>query len=228
MSRKNIIAKTGGNMNHGIGTRHGKTSIVFLFLLAFVVLAGGGLFATDSHAYSRYNDGCQSCHGAFTGSTSPKGTVFPSGNKHEMHRASTAMGTACNLCHTSSDGRNPFLGSSDGLTGITGRGCAGCHNGNGLRAHHAANGVTVCSGCHSAGTMPSENTAPPYYGTTGTKANNACNPVAQANINENWSIGDFKGLDNDGDNLYDSNDPNCQTVTAGPLSVSPAGGPPGA
>ncbi|MFZ2225092.1 MAG: Ig domain-containing protein [Candidatus Deferrimicrobium sp.] len=43
-------------------------------------------------------------------------------------------------------------------------------------------------------------------------------------MNENWTSGDFLGLDNDGDNLYDASDPNCVSVVAGPMTVSPAGG----
>lgn len=225
MTRGKTIAGKSGSMNYSIGTCYGKAGIVFFFLLMFSMLAGGGLFSTDSHAYQRYNDGCQNCHGAFTGSTSPKGTVFPGGNKHTMHNGASNMDTDCNLCHTSGDNRNPFLKSSDGLPGITGLGCTGCHNGAGLRQHHRVTGASACSGCHASPEVaPPESTNPPYYGTTGTKANNACNPVAQANINENWSVGDFLGLDNDGDNLYDTNDPDCSSVTAGPLTVSPAGG----
>jgi hypothetical protein len=220
-----IVSSKGGNMNQGIGMRQGMAGIVFFLLLAFAALAGGGLFATDSHAYQRYNDGCQNCHGAFTDSSSPKGTVFGGGSKHEMHRSSSFMNTDCNLCHTTGDNRNPYTGSSDGVTGITGRGCTGCHNAAGLRNHHRTTGASSCS-CHgsSAEAAPAESTNPPYYGTTGTNANNACNPVATANLNENRSVGDFEGLDNDGDNLYDTNDPNCQTATPGPLTVSPAGG----
>ena len=212
-------------MIQGIGTRHGMAGILFFLLLAFAALAGGGLFATDSHAYQRYNDGCQNCHGAFTDSSSPKGTVFGGGSKHEMHRSSSFMNTDCNLCHTTGDNRNPYTGSSDGVTGITGRGCTGCHNAAGLRNHHRTTGASSCS-CHgsSAEAAPAESTNPPYYGTTGTRANNACNPVTTANLNENWSVGDFLGLDNDGDNQYDTNDPDCTSVTAGPLTVSPAGG----
>jgi hypothetical protein len=48
--------------------------------------------------------------------------------------------------------------------------------------------------------------------------------VATANLNENWSTGDFLGLDNDGDNLYDTSDPDCQSAIPGPMTVSPAGG----
>jgi hypothetical protein len=36
-----------------------------------------------------------------------------------------------------------------------------------------------------------------------TKAKNSGNTVQVANTNENWSVGDYMGLDNDGNNLYD-------------------------
>src|SRR5512138_2512141 len=55
--------------------------------------------------YSNPVDGtgyCSECHGDFRGTTSTKGTIFPAGSNHEMHRGtgSTAMGTACNLCQS--------------------------------------------------------------------------------------------------------------------------------
>jgi hypothetical protein len=50
---------------------------------------------------------------------------------------------------------------------------------------------------------------PPYYGTADTKVNNPSNLVPVANTNENWSIGDFFGLDNDGNNFYDAADFAC-------------------
>ncbi|HSR87388.1 MAG TPA: hypothetical protein VLL07_00420, partial [Pontiella sp.] len=93
--------------------------------------------------------------------------------------------------------------------------CSGCHEGLGLRAHHAANGITTCatSGCHdSDGPAPAEGTitAPSYYGLTALSyVDNPCNDVAASNTNENWTIGDFVGLDNDGDNLYDLADFDC-------------------
>ena len=216
-------------MNHIIGARHGKAGIAVFFLLAIATLAGGSLFATDSHAYQRYNGGastgCQTCHGTFTSSTSPKGTNFgAAGNKHDMHRNASFMGTACGLCHVVT-GDNPLMNSSAGSGTVVGVGCTGCHNGPGLRQHHRVTGASQCSGCHaSPETPPAESTNPPYYGTSATKANNACNPVATALLNENWTSGDFLGLDNDGDNLYDSSDPNCASVTAGPMTVTPAGG----
>lgn len=167
-----------------------------------------------SQAYPTYNSGCNNCHGAFTDSTSTKGTVFPSGDKHEMHRNSSNMATDCALCHSAGDGRDPFIGSSDGIGTVTGLGCAGCHVGSGLRKHHAFKGVTACysggSGCHGTGateTAPLENVSPPYYGKTPyTKCNNPGNTALVANTNENWSVGDFIGLDNDGNGLYDAAD----------------------
>jgi hypothetical protein len=162
-----------------------------------------------SQAYLRYNSGCQNCHGAFFDSTSPQGTVFPSDDKHEMHRNSNNMYTRCNLCHSSGDNDNPYIGSSNGIGGVGTLGCSGCHVGSGLRKHHAANGITACysggAGCHGTGpeTAPAENVSPPDYGTAYTKANNPGNTAPVTNTNENWSMGDFIGLDNDGNNLYD-------------------------
>src|SRR5512143_2697561 len=214
-------------MNQSIGTRHGMAHIIIFMLIAFAVHAGGGLFATDSQAFGTYAGGCSTanCHGAFKDSTSPKGTNFgAAGSKHTMHNGASFMATACGLCHTV-NGDSGSMTTSRGETGVVGHGCTGCHNAAGLRNHHRATGASSCS-CHgsSAEAAPAESTNPPYYGTSATKANNACNPVATANLNENWSVGDFEGLDNDGDNLYDSSDPNCQTATPGPLTVSPAGG----
>jgi hypothetical protein len=169
------------------------------------------------HTFQRYknnaeDDGsnCSECHGDFTKSTSPKSTVFPSGNKHEMHRHSSYMNSDCGLCHSDKDSHNPYLGSSDGASNNPGLGCNGCHLAEGLRAHHAAHDVAICAFCHSSdGPPPPENTIPPYYGTADTKVDSPCNGVAVANTNENWSVGDFLGLDNDGDTLYDMADFAC-------------------
>jgi hypothetical protein len=157
---------------------------------------------TPSRGYERYGD-CSSCHGAFTGGTSPQGTVFPNNDKHRMHRNSANMGTVCALCHRSDDNNDPFIGSSTGTANNPGLGCTGCHEATGLRKHHVITGADDCYQCHAEATPPTENVKPPYYGTVDTKANNAGNSVQVANTNENWSVGDFLGLDNDGNNLYD-------------------------
>lgn len=174
-----------------------------------------------SQGYERYSD-CSSCHGNFTGGTSPQGTIFPSNDKHRMHRDSANMYTECNLCHRSDDDDNPFIGSSDGTVNNPGIGCNGCHEAAGLRKHHTINGVgCYVIGCHNPETPPAENVKPQYYGTVDTKARNPGNEVQAANTNENWSVGDFLGLDNDGNNHYDLAD-----YAVGPyrlLSVSPEG-----
>lgn len=172
-------------------------SVVFLVLMV----------CNSSFAFERYNNGCMDCHGAFTDAISTKGSIFPDDSKHKMHK--DTMGTECNLCHTSGDGKDPFIGSSNGTANNAGLGCNGCHNADGLRAHHAINGVTECADCHDAGVPPAENVVPPYYGTADTLADNPCNDVLASNTNENWTVGDFVGTDNDGDNLYDLADFDC-------------------
>jgi hypothetical protein len=174
-------------------------------LLALVVARN------TSQAYDTYSGGsdggCIDCHGDFRGSTSPKGTIFPSGQNHEMHRASTSMATACALCHSSPSRTPVFTGSSDGTANNLGLGCSGCHVGPGLRKHHVINGTTICYPCHDPSeTSDPENVKPPYYGTVDTKVKNPGNTDRVANTNENWSVGDFLGLDNDGNNLYDAAD----------------------
>ncbi len=169
-------------------------------------------------AFPQYNSGCQSCHQAFTGPTSPKGTVFPLDSKHEMHRGANYMNTDCDLCHTTGDEQDPFLGSSNGTDNNPGVGCTGCHgrdyggtignSGVGLRAHHAAVGYDFCYECHTNDPTPlPESVLPTYYGTADTNADDPCNTLA--GFLENWSIGDTEGLDNDGDMLYDADDPDC-------------------
>jgi hypothetical protein len=190
-------------------------------ILPLTVSCLGGLLATTlivntALGFDRYkNDAgdagsnCSACHGDFTDGTSLKGTIFPSDNKHTMHRSGSYMDTDCGLCHTSGDGRNPFIGSSDGAGEVPGLGCVGCHVGAGLRAHHDINGVSSCVSCHGAEASVAESVSPPYYGTAFTLAQNPCNDVLASNTNENWSVGDFLGTDNDGNNVYDRLDPAC-------------------
>jgi hypothetical protein len=179
-------------------------------LTTTIVLTLSIVFAPSAMSYERYNDGCQNCHGAFDGGTSPQGTQFPSNDKHEMHRGSQYMNTDCDLCHMSGDNGNPWIGESNGTANNPGIGCVGCHSEYGLRAHHTVSSVGICAGCHTNDDPPlPENTLPTYYGTSDTNANTPCNPDEMSNINENWSVGDFFGLDNDGDDLYDGDDPDC-------------------
>ena len=174
--------------------------------LAGVIVVVIAFLCNTSQASRQYTDpdgGCVNCHGDFRGATSTKGTVFPNNKNHDMHQDSAYMGTACDLCHSGTSRVPVYIGSSNGTTNNPGLGCTGCHVASGLRAHHVINGVTECYDCHTAETAPAENVKPPYYGTADTKANNPGNTALVANTNENWSVGDFLGLDNDGNNLYD-------------------------
>ena len=175
---------------------------------ASLILVAVGI--NSSPGYEFYSDptsgtgNCRTCHGDFRGPTSTKGTIFPNNNNHDMHRNAANMGTACDLCHVGADRFPVQIGSSTGTANNTGMGCNGCHNAVGLRKHHRVNGVTECLTCHpNDGVPPAETVKPPYFGTVDTKARNPANDLLTANTNENWSVGDFLGLDNDGNNLYD-------------------------
>jgi len=208
--------------------RNGRTLALLLAVTAATV------WLSEAVALPRYNDGCNACHGAFNDGTSPRGSVFIGGDKHSMHRSNQGMNTACNLCHTSGDGNNPFIGSSDGTSNNPGLGCTGCHDALGLREHHFDSGIGLCynAGCHVRTAAGTENTVPTYYGTPDTNVDDPCNAVAQQGTGENWTIGDFVGIDNDGDGLYDGADPDCSMTTSSPGEVpmllvsahDPAGG----
>jgi hypothetical protein len=192
-------------------------------LTLVLMLSGSG----QALAYETYSAGCNDCHGTFQSGTSPKGTIFPSNNKHTMHRSSSYMATACNLCHVSSGYTPVYMASSAGTANNPGIGCLGCHGENygaaigykgaGMRKHHAAHNVTECAGCHTDDPLPlPEGIAPRYYGTADTHADDACNSAP--NYKENWSVGDTEGQDNDGDDFYDQADPDCHAAGPGDLN----------
>ena len=200
--------------------RQCKGSVLVAAGLAVLLL---GLTASTTVAWERYDDGCDNsnCHGSFFGGISPKGSVFISNNKHEMHRNSAYIDADCQLCH---GGQGEMVLDSSGGTDVNpGVGCVGCHgrdygggignSGIGLRLHHTNNSVAVCLNCHGDDPTPlPENVAPIYYGTVDTKCDDPCN--APPDYLENYTIGDTLGLDNDGDNLYDTDDPDCANCPA--------------
>lgn len=194
------------------------------------------LAAGPADAYDRYKNpatesgNCSTCHGDFTDNVSTKGSVFPGGDKHQMHRSNSNMNADCDLCHAGGDQDNPWIGSSDGTATNPGLGCGGCHGrvedqghdgispgtGAGLRQHHMRSGVTECLICHSDSdpmsyTPVGEHVSPVYYGTVDTNVDNSCNPPgAGTGVNENWTIGDRIGDDQDGDLLEGVFDPDCR------------------
>lgn len=71
------------------------------------------LFLTSGAAvaYERFQDGCDACHDWVANPyISPKGDTWPA-SAHNVHRGASFMDTDCDVCHTSSDGNNPFLAS---------------------------------------------------------------------------------------------------------------------
>lgn len=195
--------------------RNARTFGVALTAAMFAFLS---LTAMPALAYQKYTDGCQSCHGGFRSSSSSEkpGNTWPR-NLHDRHRYDMLSGSStCKACHVI-NGDNPNLNASGGVTGLPGYGCVGCHgrdyngtvSGVGLRLHHNAHGVTSCLGCHDSDPAPkAENVLPPYYGKTGVKITGSCNTDGT----ENWTS-DGLGLDNDGDDTYDTNDTDCVVGT---------------
>jgi hypothetical protein len=81
---------------------HERTRYRASMCWVLVTIAMLAPWCSDAPAYERYKNAitgvgnCSVCHGHFTDSISPKGTVFPLNSKHDMHRSSYLMGTDCN------------------------------------------------------------------------------------------------------------------------------------
>ena len=200
-----------------------KGTLIFLCILAVATFL---TWSTDGFAYQRYIDGCNGCHGNFTQTTVDQhGSTWPS-NLHEVHRNSMLNGI-CGACHLGSpSSSNAYTNKSTGSASLPGYGCSGCHGNNyngailgaGLRAHHRNSGADSCgaTSCHSGDPTPKpENKKPPYYGRAGVNVKDPLNKDGS----ENWS-NDNQGLDNDGNLLYDQNDPAAQTMSV----ITPAAG----
>ncbi len=201
-------------------------------VIAIVVLS---IHAAESGAYDRYSvngddTNCRACHGNF------RDNAYVSlsdgqdwGNLHNIHRFDM-LGGDCDTCHISSSQRFPvYTSSSGGGAGFDPIGCVGCHGrledqaaGAGLRRHHWNAGVALCAGCHADAnpanyTPVGEDVLPPYYFTPDTnhpdKPTDPCNPSG----GEDYA-GISEGLDNDGDDLYDGNDPDCGAVLLGDMN----------
>ncbi|MDH3214210.1 MAG: hypothetical protein OEM05_17160, partial [Myxococcales bacterium] len=186
-----------------------------------------GVFAVPTAlAYPTYTS-CEPCHGGFRSSPyiSPIDGANWGDDLHDVHRQ-TMLGSDCNTCHLG--GFSPVsLGASAGGTGLEPIGCVGCHGRNedmggdgaspgrgaGLRQHHWIAGISTCVGCHSDSnpanwTPVGEDVLPPYYFTPDpshpNKPTDPCSPAGEEDY-----AGDLDGLDNDGDDLWDTADPDC-------------------
>ena len=198
-------------------------------------------------AYEQYSDDsitgqCATCHGDFR--SVPYTSLKPGEGSwgddlHDVHRNGMLAGD-CGTCHGGLGGsRFPVSTyTSNGGDGFPAIGCVGCHGrddgtgnvtGTGLRQHHWRAGVETCGdvGCHvdanpASGTPVGENILPPYYFVP--DANHPAKPTDPCNPAPAFVEGSFGattlGLDNDGDNLYDENDPDCGAVSLSPGETS--------
>ena len=178
------------------------TLLIAVFTVAIALHPG------PATGYERYNanngdGGCAQCHPGF----------IDRGPAHGAHSGSNDPAADCSYCHKSI-GDNPLIGESGNDPDF---GCNGCHTGVGLRAHHANAGAPednagdLCAACHQNDpTPPGEDAVPAFYGRVDINVTDPCRRLT-ANGGEDFD-GDGKGLDNDGDLLYDFQDPDCAFV----------------
>lgn len=195
----------------------GKRATLGIALVSLGVLVLFGLLGRLD-AYDMYSDGqlgnCAACHESGPGGFQGRGPL------HDAH-VNSATGN-CQLCHTRS-GDIPFTNKSGEVGGL---GCIGCHgqpqasgatSGAGLRLHHARAGAPpdpnglLCVDCHFSDPAPRpENVAPAYYARTDVIQKSSCNVDGKEDFwNRTTGKPDGRGLDNDGDLLYDSGDSDC-------------------
>ncbi|MEN8182497.1 MAG: hypothetical protein ABFS46_08175, partial [Myxococcota bacterium] len=165
------------------------------------------LWAVSAGAYPSYNDGgtdCVQCHPGFV----------ERGPLHDLHVGNNQMTNECLLCHTSV-GDDPQTDSSGDDEGL---GCSGCHVGPGLRLHHTNAGAPddadglFCVNCHPTDPPPlGEDFLPPYYERVDVNITDPCEIDPEFG-GEDYNADEF-GLDNDGDLLYDIDDPDCVVPT---------------
>jgi hypothetical protein len=172
---------------------------------------------------------CRTCHGDFRAGVYISAVDGQNwGNIHNLHR-STMLSGDCDACHIASDRFPVPIDDSAGGDGLESIGCMGCHGraednvagnpsfphgyGAGLRQHHTNAGVNDCLPCHDDAdplnyTPVGEEVLPPYYANPGN--NHPAIPTAACNDDgsENFA-GATIGLDNDGNDVYDGDDADC-------------------
>jgi|GEM_PF-2204715 len=192
------------------------------------------IFPANAAAYSQYSENddatnCRMCHGDFRADnyiSTVDGQDW--GDLHNLHRNVMLSGD-CNACHSSGPRFPVRISESVGGAGLDPISCMGCHGrdednvagnpsspdgrGAGLRQHHVNAGVTICQNCHQDAnpanyTPVGEEILPPYYADPGT--GHLSMPTGPCNDDGNEDFaGAPIGLDNDGDLLYDADDPDC-------------------
>jgi hypothetical protein len=202
--------------------------------LSLVVLLVLVMWVVRSEAYETYSEdrdatNCRACHGGFRAPNYTSLHDESPWNSDLMSGHENMVSFECLACHTSTSSFFPVsTDSSGGGGGLSPMGCVGCHGreqdaghdsvsggrGAGLRQQHFRAGVTDCakSGCHTdanpANYVPvGENVAPFNYFTPDTAHPNK--PTDPCNANGSESKFGPVGLDNDGNGLYDLDDPAC-------------------
>ena len=192
--------------------------------------------AFDQYSVDRNTGNCADCHGNYRttnyipNAAARQGIVWPAG-LHDSHRTTSGfLNGNCNACHSGA-ARFPVLLGTSAAAAPFNQACSGCHDGPGLRNHHELLVQPgLCSDCHGTEPIGNEKTPlPPVYtaplGTTSgtTRINNPCNDGAAGTVFEGSFFDVLTvGLDNDGDTLYDQNDPDCITLLPSP---TPTGTP---
>lgn len=179
---------------------------------------------------------CRPCHGEFRDVSHFANTDGAewTPDLHDVHRNLMLAGD-CSTCHTGSDRFPVFVGSSDGGTGLPGISCLGCHGREGdighdaissgraagLNQHHFRAGVTECAQCHTDAdpadyTPVAEFVPPAYYFVP-----DAAHPDKPANACTfaELFVSPLRGLDNDGDLLYEAADPDCSVLAIPALNA---------
>ena len=210
----------------------------WIVLFCFLAIAASAVWAPGVDAYDRYSvnrdaTNCRACHGDFRSSpyTSKVDGQSWGDDLHDVHR-NTMLSGDCDTCHSGSSRFPVMLNSSSGGSGLAAISCMGCHGRNedsghvgaGLRQHHYRAGETVCAGCHSDSnpvsyTPVGENVKPPYYGVSLTAHPNMPIDPCNSDGKENFK-GTSIGLNNDGDTLFDGDDPNCQSASTPDIAVT--------
>jgi hypothetical protein len=196
-----------------------------LLVLGTVALLGTG--TSEVAAYSEYAQGCHNCHGDFRTNNYVSLADGQAWGASLMSGHNDILNSDCDACHTG-PGKSPvLLKSSDGGNGLAAIGCLGCHgrdegsgvSGAGLRQHHWNNGITLCGACHPSDSDPnvfstvSEAILPPYYANPGighsTMPTHPCNLPSLGYPEDVPGAAGIGGLDNNGDNIYDTADVEC-------------------
>ncbi len=209
------------------------TIVLFCIALAAAAYWPRAADAYETYSVNRDATNCRACHGDFRSSPyiSPTGQNWGD-DAHDVHRNGMLDGD-CDTCHSAAALFPVSMSSSVGGLGFQAISCVGCHGreqdmgndsvslgrGAGLRQEHFNSGITECANCHTDSvpanyTPVGENVQPSYYFTPDAnhpnKPTDACNPNGEENI-----AGSPEGVDNDGDLVYDVNDPDCQAAVCG-------------